>query len=543
MRRFLQSAGQVVETLCVENLLAVSGRSAGFNEANSLEYSQRHAYLSMPDVLGTRENTDLCFDAGGGALLAAFGKAIGPLPPEADPPIDPEDKSPEAKAKRRDATMFKRLASGGLLATWRLYRPDTPWAVMRCVGIPSCCLLPVAKPHLAFAGTEEGSIQIWNLREPGSSHPSVDIGNGDRLAVRAPTYASDSLANVDSLANTSTSAHMCAISEIVALPVASEDGELTIGSLDLEGTLILWVVLEQVEIDASDLGQAVGGKERLLRTATVPLTSLEAAAGGGVLPTRCFSMTFLPSDPSRLLLSTDLPQVLHRSRYTAPPGSPPAPPPTPHTFECISEQLTSCGATNVAFCPTSPNHFVSGRTDGSIALYHIEDGVPLLSWGGFNGGAAITQVAWSGSRPAVFWALDSDGTLHAFNLLDSTGKPFVSSKSHTDGGSPSRRRGGSTGGTGVTGGGGGMNGYANGGSNGGGGGGGVGAAATRPKMRFALDQRADGGKVGSAERLCAVSCRNPSGEPLGIEVHVLTETCATPQADEAKKLAHFLKVL
>ena len=64
MRRFLQSAGQVVETLCVENLLAVSGRSAGFNEANSLEYSQRHAYLSMPDVLGTRENTDLCFDAG-----------------------------------------------------------------------------------------------------------------------------------------------------------------------------------------------------------------------------------------------------------------------------------------------------------------------------------------------------------------------------------------------------------------------------------------------------------------------------------------------
>ena len=52
-----------------------------------------------------------------------------------------------------------------------------------------------------------------------------------------------------------------------------------------------------------------------------------------------------------------------------------------------------------------------------------------------------------------------------------------------------------------------------------------------------------GGVSGGAERLCAVSCYNPTGEPLGIEVHVLTETCAMPQPDEAAKLAHFLKVL
>ena len=69
------------------------------------------------------------------------------------------------------------------------------------------------------------------------------------------------------------------LAALAALPVASEEGDLTIGSLDVEGTLILWVVLEAVDVDPSDLGQAVGGKERLLRTATVALTADASGAG------------------------------------------------------------------------------------------------------------------------------------------------------------------------------------------------------------------------------------------------------------------------
>ena len=42
LRRFLMSAGQVVETLCTENLMAARGASAaGFNQSNSLPFSRR----------------------------------------------------------------------------------------------------------------------------------------------------------------------------------------------------------------------------------------------------------------------------------------------------------------------------------------------------------------------------------------------------------------------------------------------------------------------------------------------------------------------
>ena len=525
LRRFLLSAGQVVETLCMENLMAASGRAIGFNEANSLPHSQRHATLELPPALGTRFAHDLTFDAGGGMLLAAFGKPVDP-PPLEDNGDEPDLTEEERKVRKRDLANLRRLRSGGLLATWRLYRPDAPWTVMRCVGVPSCCLLDPAKPHLAFAGTDEGSVQLWNLREAGSSHPSVKIDGGDRITMRSPTYASDCMAN--------SNVHDSAIVQLAALPVAGEEGELHVGSLDAEGTLILWVVLEGVDIDATDLGQAFDGKERLLRTVSVPLTAdLPPAASSrgseglsasalSVLPTRIFSMHFLPTDPSRLVLATDLPHLLHKSRYVAAPGSPAAPPPTPAAYAPDSELTASSGACGVAFCPDSTSHFVAGRSDGTIALYHVDDARPLLSWAGFATGA-ITQVIWSASRPSVVWALDSADTLHAIDITDASGRPFVSSRMSTDG---SGRRG---------------NARAHGGGTPAGGDG-----AKRP-VRFALDRRAGeaaGGRGGAeaGQRLVAAASRI-DGAPGGIEVHVLTEQCATAQPNEATKLAHFLRRL
>lgn len=514
--------------------MAAAGSSAfGFAEANSLAFSQRHSTLHLPSCLGERAPRDVAFDASGGSLLGAFGK------PRAEV-------STEGYGKR-DAHTLARAATGGLMAVWRLYRPEAPWAVMRVVGVPTCCLIPPAKPHLAFAGTESGSVQLWNLREPSSSHPSVapEHGGGDRITLRQPTYASDCLANAN--------AHVSPITHLEALPVAggvSDDAsELTIGSLDEEGILILWVVLEAVDVDASDLGQAVGGKERLLRTGTVELTAdpfaahglsggLPSSYGGGrgamggasglaVLPTRCVHFGFVPLDPSRLLLATDLPQLLHRSRFTASAGSAPVPLPTPEKFAPASERAASAGVSGFAFCPTSPAHFVAARTDGSIALYHVDDAQPLLSWAGFAKDG-ITQLRWSPSRPCVIWALDGAESLHAIDITDPNNQPFVSSKTANGNAPPpgmaSRKENG-------------------------------GAATAddsigRP-LRFALDMHgaADGGKGGAQAaggvpkpHLVATVARY-DGVPGAIEVHVLTEACATPTQHEAKKLATFLQRL
>ena len=78
----------------------------------------------------------------------------------------------------------------------------------------------------------------------------VELGaSSDRLALRSPTYASDCLANHGG-ASVRSSSHMSPVAALAALPVSGdgEEAALSISSLDVEGTLIIWLVLEAVEL-------------------------------------------------------------------------------------------------------------------------------------------------------------------------------------------------------------------------------------------------------------------------------------------------------
>ena len=43
--------------------------------------------------------------------------------------------------------------------------------------------------------------------------------------------------------------------------------------------------------------------------------------------------------------------------------------------------------------PAGLQHFLAGRTDGSISLFTVDDPEPLLSWASFGRGG-ITQLTW-----------------------------------------------------------------------------------------------------------------------------------------------------
>ena len=79
--------------------------------------------------------------------LAAYGTPFAP-------PREP----------RKTPAPLRRLWSGGVLCVWRVDHPAAPWHLLRCVGLPACCLVCAAKPHLAFAGTSEGSVQVTRHR-------------------------------------------------------------------------------------------------------------------------------------------------------------------------------------------------------------------------------------------------------------------------------------------------------------------------------------------------------------------------------------------
>ena len=83
------------------------------------------------------------------ALLAAYSPPAAPLTP----------------SRKRDAAAIRRIDGAGIVCLWKLHRTSFPWAVLRCAGTPLRVALPSAKPYLAFAGTAEGAVQLWDLRE------------------------------------------------------------------------------------------------------------------------------------------------------------------------------------------------------------------------------------------------------------------------------------------------------------------------------------------------------------------------------------------
>ena len=89
----------------------------------------------------------MCFFPDGASMLAAYGTPFAP-------PREP----------RKTPAPLRRLWSGGVLCVWRVDHPAAPWHLLRCVGLPACCLVCAAKPHLAFAGTSEGSVQVTRHR-------------------------------------------------------------------------------------------------------------------------------------------------------------------------------------------------------------------------------------------------------------------------------------------------------------------------------------------------------------------------------------------
>ena len=161
LNRFLRGAGGVMEALCAENLLraaaggggaaaargrrrAAGGGAAGAaTTASSLPFASRTTAFALGEPLGPRPLADVCFFPDGASMLAAYGTPFAP-------PREP----------RKTPAPLRRLWSGGVLCVWRVDHPAAPWHLLRCVGLPACCLVCAAKPHLAFAGTSEGSVQV-----------------------------------------------------------------------------------------------------------------------------------------------------------------------------------------------------------------------------------------------------------------------------------------------------------------------------------------------------------------------------------------------
>eukprot|EP00741_Cyanophora_paradoxa_P013181 tig00000178_g12734.t1 len=454
LARFLQRASLVMESLLEENLAHRPAPPPPPAPSGSALSAARHAF-ACPRLLAGRALRGVAFaPRGGGWVLAAYGRSEGGA---------------------------AALCPGqGVLCLWSLQSPALPNKVLVCEGEPTCCALdgPAGIASFAFAGTEEGSVALWDLREPASAHRVADLdGKGASAALRTPSYCTDCMkeenhadavcrvvplarseAGPSSSSSPSPGPSAAPSSSSAPLDAAASvagTAAMQLASVDRAGSVAVWLVVEMRAPDPSayeaDYALGFGARVKLLRSSRADLDprrlvrppppapppprpvfreraarpppvrkSVARRLPGAVAPGVGLSASdaaFRPDDPSlnrEYVLASNLPTPLHCARF--------GDPPPPRVYDAPPGIGPAASATSLAFSPFFATYFLAGFSTGIVSLYRAGQAAPVRSWTASEG--PITALAWSPTRPAVFFALDGASTLAAFDLLKSERKPI-----------------------------------------------------------------------------------------------------------------------
>eukprot|EP00730_Choanoeca_flexa_P002006 TRINITY_DN10876_c0_g1_i6.p1 TRINITY_DN10876_c0_g1~~TRINITY_DN10876_c0_g1_i6.p1 ORF type:complete len:218 (+),score=0.13 TRINITY_DN10876_c0_g1_i6:135-788(+) len=114
-------------------------------------------------------------------------------------------------------------------------------------------------------------------------------------------------------------------------------------------------------------------------------------------------MTLDPQSPNHIYAGTSMGTVVHRVRNGNLVG--------PKAYVARIHSLAPCPAncTAIAFHPDDHRHFLAGFDSGHIVLFKTNHPAPLRQW---TVSAAVSDVLWSLTRPAVFAVLTADSVLH-----------------------------------------------------------------------------------------------------------------------------------
>ncbi len=482
LTNFLRLAGGLVETLLEENNMENVGRhqrsgasSKEGNEsaaspsaatmwmgtASGLEYLQNRPVVSISSAETTKQGTSSC-------VVTIHG-------PKGQSRRGSKEGRDQFTIERKDSSFVASLASKSLLCVWNVTTPSSksvqyPMKTMICEGVPQCCVLSPGLGSIVVAGTEEGTLALWDLSEPANLHHSDDaITLKIRDGLRRPTYTTDALTFRDSgvfsmdhgttgkrnrRRQSSSNANELKGNQhrtpVVAVRLLQDNNSgrsssnnggaggnkdtnamsFQLATLEEAGVVMLWTVLKLKRGDPAgsetDLGLGIGGRVKLVRSARINVLNNVAE--------EVTAMSFCSNDMSRFYVGTLSGRLLHESRYSTVLS--------PREYEAGEHTQTSsvcCMATTQH--SAMGDYFLVGRTDGSMSMYHAEESTPIAVWddtctgaanearGGFSGAddpgdtkwssipRSIVKIVWASWRPSLFWVLDSGGRLHSWDLL------------------------------------------------------------------------------------------------------------------------------
>ncbi|XP_078393408.1 cytoplasmic dynein 2 intermediate chain 1 isoform X4 [Cetorhinus maximus] len=321
-----------------------------------------------------------------------------------------------------------QLASNYMICVWNIWEPSVPQKVLVCESEVQCCCFGPDNVSL-FAGTVDGSVVAWDLREHSVMHYTLQIGSQE-WTLRTPTFSTDGvLTSVN---------HCCAVKAVYPVSSAcfenhgvglslfsSQEGRsglsFQLASFDESGLLNLWVVVELQKANLAgsltDLGLIPGGKIKLIHSSSIEVNSFFPRNLMQLGPPQTLSIRFLPSDPNHFFIGTDIGLVSHGTRH----GLQASP-------KLYKPQINSAGPVRVTcidFCHFGKTLFLVGCSDGTIRLHSVTTERPIIQWNESTQGRPIQAVLWALTRPGMFFILDDSSHIYVWDLLQNVSKPVA----------------------------------------------------------------------------------------------------------------------
>ena len=204
-------------------------------------------------------------------------------------------------------TVHGREEAECYVCLWSVARPQWPSLILRTSSEVSCvCTMA----NIVFAGSQEGDVMAWDGRESGSSHQQVLTTTSE--VARSPTF-------------TSSEAHESKITAIKPLPSGHSDLEVEtfsqlnglsafqIVTLEVEGKVVIWTLLDHQKDYEKHLGLAHWGKVRMVASNTIHLHSLTASDPLEQQEHHGHDISMDPLDVSRFYVASDGGTILHGS--------------------------------------------------------------------------------------------------------------------------------------------------------------------------------------------------------------------------------------
>ncbi|XP_072432291.1 cytoplasmic dynein 2 intermediate chain 1 isoform X1 [Chiloscyllium punctatum] len=329
-----------------------------------------------------------------------------------------------------------QLASNYMICVWNIWEPSAPQKILVCESEVQCCCFGPSNVVSVFAGTVDGSVIAWDLREHSTMHYTLQIG-GQEWILRTPTFSTDGVLTAVN--------HSCAVKAVYPVSSACFDNHdvglslfssqkgssglsFQLATLDEGGLLNLWVVVELQKADLAgsliDLGLIPGGKIKLIHSSSIEVNSFLPRNLMQLGPPRTLSIRFLPSDPNHFFIGTDTGLVSHGTRH----GLQAAP--KLYRFQINGSRPVQ--VTCIDFCHFGKTLFLVGCSDGTIRLHSVTTELPVIQWNESTQGRSIQAVLWALTRPSMFFVLDVSSHIYVWDLLQNVSKPVAEESLQSD---------------------------------------------------------------------------------------------------------------